>query len=240
MTTTDTPARPDYGYKVSHNEKPPLALELLLDLVAWAEKDDAMMARFQTWGDWDQNTWSTLSASGTVDIPTGWTDPAYYGYTDASEDDERARREILRGSCGTSYCMAGQAVHQTGYRLLYSTAVGAGGVLTGQADQCIKIEGTGIVDEKGFEVMRDVPGTTGTVSAIGAQALGLTYEEAGELFNGDNTLTRIKELVNAIVVSRDLPQPYPEENIWDGYMEPSDYADYGGSSNEDDDEDDDY
>jgi hypothetical protein len=215
MTDTAVPAiptelAPDYQIKVSNNHRPPIAVDLLLDLVAWAEQDDARLAHMQAWGRWNQGTWSNASIAD-PEVDAGWEDPLISdpdGDQDIEDEDAKARQAILRGVCGTSFCMAGQAAHQAGYRMVYANHGSISrGVVRLSAEQCIKTEPTGFTDAKGFPILRDV-GQPVDISEIGAQVLGLDDDEAQELFGGDNTIGEIKGLVNRLCTDRDLPVPF--------------------------------
>jgi hypothetical protein len=221
MTTTPTyehGLHPDYRHLVTGDpRRPGIRLDLLLDLVAWAEHDDANLAKFQSWGSWEQGSWSALrfdNRAAEVPIPRGWNDPVL-DYREPEEADEAIRQEILRGACGTSFCMAGQAVHQAGYRLVYTanSRPDTEGKVYTSAENCVLTEPTGEYDARGFPVLRDV-GESQYISVAAQHVLGIDHDEANVLFGGDNSLDEVRAIVNLICENRNLPWPYPESGVW--------------------------
>lgn len=188
---------------------PPLAAELLLNLIEWAEADQRVVdtGKFEGWGHWDQSLWSSLPATNLVPGGARYADPTLEPGINGSINltpEQRAsiQHEIEGGACGTSYCMAGQAVSLSGRRLLY---VGDRERLA--ADYCVRIEETGEIDERGRPVTRDV-GEPVLVSQEGQRVLGLHYRESGALFGGENKIDDLKRITNWIFANRDLPHPF--------------------------------
>lgn len=227
MTTTDNDSAqrldPIYQNLVGDGlAYPPVRLDLLLDLVDWAERDDEDLAKFMNWGHWEQGSWSTFRAKQAdldVPIPYGWSDPLiqdFYGRPDAevSEQDAVIRQELLRGICGTSFCMAGQVALQAGYRMIYAGRTNVSTIAMASADNCIFTEETDAKDAKGFPVLRDV-GQVSSIGIVGQRVLGLDAVEANALFDGDNSIETIKRVVNYICENRGLPRAYPTFGSWD-------------------------
>jgi hypothetical protein len=171
---------------------------LLFQLIQWAERDERD-GEFQGWGHWDQSAW-------------GWvpTDP----------------KEVRNGACQSAYCMAGQAAHQAGWRLLYDggdeiirsvlsddSKVWQGSAIS--ASECVPQRNTGVKDSKGFDIWEDIPGGEAQpISVVGREALGLESDEAEMFFDGDNTLDTLKEMANLFCQDRGLPLLYPNEPIY--------------------------
>jgi len=173
---------------------------LLFDLIQWAEADERFDAAL--WGAWDQSAW-------------GWI------------ITEQERKERSNGSCQTAYCMAGQAVHQAGYRLDYDHGdalarnidmrdgtryVGPVAV----ASECIKQRPTGQVNAKGYAVMEDVPGAEKEqIGAVARETLGLDIDEADLFFEGSNEIEQLRQMANLFCASRGLPPLFPNDPVWD-------------------------
>lgn len=94
--------------------------------------------------------------------------------------------------CGTAYCAAGHAVVMTGHKIDWASAYD--GVAEFVIDE-------GITN----------PAWHPTISEVAEAELGLTYEQAEELFEGDNTLAELWDLAEqftdgAITPPADLPR----------------------------------
>ena len=187
---------------------PTLNSVLLFDLIRWAEHDDAIDAA--RWGTWDQSSW-------------GWVKV------------EDQMKEARNGACKTAYCMAGQAAHQGGYRLLFDTGdvhsvdieMYDGHHYEGDvasASDCVQQRPTNRRDSKGVIIWEDVPGADERpVSEVGREVLGLTSDEAEVFFEGDNDLHRLRSMANRFCQDRALPLLYPYDEVWDGdYPDPDD------------------
>jgi hypothetical protein len=119
--------------------------------------------------------------------------------------------------------MAGQAVVQNGYRILYENdgAIqnppagddGGDAHLSGMwlaASRCIKQQPTGTYDNRGRMIYEDVPGAQYEyIENVGQEVLGLTDDEADWFFESGNDISRLKGLVNGIATIRNLPMPFP-------------------------------
>jgi hypothetical protein len=195
---------------------PALDTVLLFDLIRWAEQDEAIDHAW--WGTWDQSSW-------------GWV---------MTDEEVKARRN---GSCKTAYCMAGQAAHQAGYRLVfdYSDTITReidmhdgthfdGHVAT--ASTCVPQRDTGRKNSKGYPIFEDVPGgEVEQVSIVGRQALGLTHAESDYFFEGDNGIDALKMMANRFCQDRGQPLLFPDWEVYD----PDDYDPQDGDYGDDDD-----
>lgn len=190
-----------------------LNLPALMTLIDWAEADEEVRRRrFAGWGDWRQSVWGTISAD----------DPNVKALIESDDADQQEHAvDLLRdfdrnGVCGTAYCMAGQAVAQAGYDLIFEDPyVGVDGVDLGlavaSAERCVKTEPTGEVDSRGRPIFREV-GEEGMIERTAARILGLTVDEEDLFFNGSNSIDRLKRYVNRFCANRDMEQvPYPEQ-----------------------------
>lgn len=190
------------GYDCRREDLPELNVGLLFDLVKWAEGDEALAQRYRNWGTWKQGLWAEID----------WNELAVHGI----DPEDGGEVEIARrnGVCGSAYCMAGQAVAQSDYRIIMED---------GGASNCIKEEWTGEVNEKGWQVWQDVPGARReAISDVAATVLGLTYVEQSQFFNGDNELPRLRELANLFTDARRMPLLFPDEPIASLYVEDAD------------------
>lgn len=112
------------------------------------------------------------------------------------------------GVCDTAYCMAGQAVVQSGKQIVYDDdnwyEDQVGGTLTRwqSATWCSPPVDTGKKTPKGVPIYTHNPDTETwvVISEAARLELGLTEDEADYLFNGDNELDRIIDLTAQITV----------------------------------------
>jgi hypothetical protein len=187
---------------------PTLNSTLLFDLVRWAEHD----AEFdhQIWGTWDQGAWGWVMA------------------------DQIEKAYVRNGVCRTAYCMAGQAVHQAGYRLLFDAnsqtereiEMADGRDFVGQvatANDCIKQYDTGRKDSKGFQIWEDVAtAEPEPINQVAIDILGLTHEEADVFFEGSNEAYQLREMANWFCQSRGLPLLYPYDDVYEPFLDEED------------------
>lgn len=143
-------------------------------------------------------------------------------------------KELRNGVCKTSYCLAGQAVVQGGYGLLY-TEMDSWRDADGKtwrefsADLCAPMieqtdeHGKPVRDSKGKRIM--VPDHTRSVyiSTAAQRILGIYETEADRLFNGDNNLADVVRIAIDIAASRDVTLDLPE-HIRDLAREPVAYV----------------
>lgn len=171
---------------------PELNLSLLMELVAWAEKDEDAAKRLGLLGGWDQSEWGSLD-----------------GKIKARKD----KTYVLPNVCGTAYCLAGGAAVAAGYRLIYDDFGMFHGGYVGMEDsatECIKTEPTGKYDKKGRPLYRDVPGADEEmIESVGAIVLGLAPDEADRLFSGGNGIRDLKDYINLFCAKRGIAEPYP-------------------------------
>jgi hypothetical protein len=172
---------------------------LLYDRIKWAEAGERLDDH-PSWGHWGQGSWAVMN--------------------DVDEDlfAELNLPVVTIGEanvCRTSHCIAGSAVVEAGYRLIYS----------GEpdryrqsivADDCIEQYDTGLKDLKGQAIWLDVPGARQeSIGGAGARVLGLSEEEADLLFDGDNDVDDLMRKANMFCANRRLPLLFPDEPIWD-------------------------
>lgn len=166
-------------------ELPKLNLDLLVQIIDWAEESEQGRVK-PGWGTWYQDEWGQADS----------TDPV------------KLRNDL----CQTAYCVAGQAAHQGGYRLIIEEYALSG--VAYSASHCVLTEPTGELDPKGREVRVDV-GMARSIPEVGAEVLGLCECEE-DLFEGDNDIEDLKAMTNGLAKSRGLPKPYPDEGIRGG------------------------
>ena len=186
---------------------PTLNATLLFDLIRWAEHDDTID---KSWGTWDQSSWGWVKATALTDGQV---------------------KEARNGACQTAYCMAGQAAHQAGYRLLYNEGdritrdieMFDGHHFDGlsiTASECVQQRPTDRRTPRGAVIWEDVPGATEEqISTVGAEVLGLTDEEAERFFEGDNDLPELRAMANRFCDDRGLPLLFPYDPTWSGEYE---------------------
>ena len=203
MTTIAT-RMPD-GYDCRRDELPELNVPLLYDLLKWAEGDEELAAKFRHWGAWDQGVWARIDLNEMRDMDLDARDP---------EAIEVTRRN---GVCQTAYCMAGQAVAQSDYRLIMDD---------GSATDCIKERPTDQKNARGFTIWEDVPNAPQReIWSVAQEILGLTYVEQSQFFQGDNQLGRLRELANLFTDVRGLPLLFPDDRIANLYRDEDDEDD---------------
>lgn len=202
MTTIAT-RMPD-GYDVRRDELPELNVTLIYDLLKWAEGDEALAAKFRNWGTWEQGVWARVDLNEMRDL----------GIRRTTAEIEVARRN---GVCQTAYCMAGQAVAQSDYRIIMDD---------GSASDCIKEQPTDRKNARGFTIWEDVPNAPQReIWSVAQEILGLTYVEQSQFFQGDNKLDRLRELANLFTDVRGLPLLFPDDRIANLYRDEDDEDD---------------
>lgn len=169
---------------------PELNATLLFDLVRWAEMDEQDIqfteAKFRNWGHWYQGHWAQ---------------------TEMPELTEEERQALRNGACQTSYCIAGQAVHQGGYRLDYES--------DGYANNVVQQRMTDLRTPRGVPIWEDVPGAQRQdIAEVAQELLGLTSDEAGNLFGGDNEVGHLKQYANLFALARRLPPLFADADIY--------------------------
>lgn len=220
----------DVGPRITlNNDYPPVALELLLNIVRWAEQDHLAESdpAFAGWGKWEQGSWAALNLDGAIE---GDLKVIADRYNAAGEDDDIEQEAVTfvqsaarANLCGSAFCMAGQTVYQAGFRMILDDSpVSAVGDEV-YADNCIAEYDTGLRTEKGMAIWRDRPEAQPVpIDHAAREILGLTSEET-VLFEGDNDITKIKSIVNWICQHRSLPLPYPDEAIFPDEYDPDEY-----------------
>lgn len=190
--------------------------ELIQTLIYWASQDQDHLRKWRDRfvGRWDQGTWGCLSDT----------------ITDDTID------KALTGVCGTSFCMAGQAVLQKGYRIDFGLSVEEmmkrkGEIWNSNADWCIPQEPTGQFDNRGRPIFRDAGGRE-SIRGVARDALGLTEEEANTFFGADNQIEDLKAFANGMATVRGLPIMFPDapswsqyDDSWDGHLSSGEQAD---------------
>lgn len=192
-----------------------LNTEAIALLIGWAEQDANMLARWRsldTWGVWEQGTWGTVRVPAPSDLPTRvdeWDDTVLADPDAARDEVDQA---VLNGACKSAYCMAGQAVTQAGYRLIFDEIDLEDHTLEGTAETCVRVVPTGERDNRGHMRYRDV-GDVEPISERAADILGLDYEEQDLFFSGSNTVVDLKRYANGFCEDRHLPWMYPEVGL---------------------------
>lgn len=180
---------------------PTLNTDMILDLIWWAERGESD-PRYHGWGRWYQNAWARVVNNTGKRL--NWFN---LGETEA----ERVAKANEENMCGTSFCMAGQAVVQSGYRLAMNRTI-AGDSETNTIFGCIKSEWTGEVDDKGRRIYRDV-GEERDISNAAQEILGLTAIERDKFFHGENSIDTLKGYANAFADARGLPLMFPDHGV---------------------------
>lgn len=175
-------------YRYTNDAPPTLDTTLLFNMITWAEQDEEIQnyGLFAGWGLWNQGSWAIND------------NPAEAPAAQWVEDPHDT-------SCQTSYCMAGQAAHQAGYRAIFQ------GLHSGEA--CIKQETAGRT-KQGYTIWQDVTNAPiESIAIVGRRVLGLTDDEADLFFEGDNELDDLRRLANTFCFGRDLPLLFPNDPI---------------------------
>lgn len=198
---------------------PTMNAEMLYDLIAWAEFDQdeltkplTLAERFARWGHWGQGAWSIKTIRQPMTM-------------------EQAQVALSNGACQTSYCMAGQAVVQSHYRIIYTDRydIAQDGVLKPDqqliAEFCIRqIES--LDPTTGLTTRVDDPTAERRyISDVAQEVLGLDYDEASRFFEANNDLDDLKQMVNGFCDTRRLPLLYPTHGIWEDPDDDDDYED---------------
>lgn len=165
-------------------------LDTLMDIIKWAELSvqttSDVIPGYESWGRWDQGQWAADWKKGDL-------------------LDHIQNRNV----CGTAFCIAGQVAWQNEYRMLLDPAD-----LT--ANSCIKERPTNKRDNHGHVIWEDVPGAQPVdIEHIAADLLGITAREANRVFDGNNTITNLKERVNWLCRTRHLPLAYPDFAVYE-------------------------
>lgn len=103
--------------------------------------------------------------------------------------------------CGTAFCMAGQAAVQTGHNFIFDN--------DGTAEECYPVVFKGL-DDKGKPKYKRA-GSNISISEAGAKSLGLNSIEAGLLFDGHNTSSKIFYYAHAFATARGVKLNVPSE-----------------------------
>lgn len=189
-----------------------LNTEAIALLIGWAEEDVNLLARWRSldlWGRWDQGTWGSAELPANEAGVTLHEDEWGTSLDDKDEAREEVDKAVLNGACQTAFCMAGQAVSQAGYRLIFDDVDLEGMMLTGTAEYCVRAEPTGVRDNRGHMTYRDVGDPT-NISSKAASILGLGHDEQQRFFSGSNTIDDLKEMANDFCADRGLARMYPE------------------------------
>lgn len=186
---------------------PTLNLDLIDNLIKWAERDTANDIALQQWieehrlGVWDQAIWGVAEVTNEAKEIAG------------AVDQEVIDLDVYEGVCRTAHCMAGGAVAASGYRLVYEDdepivrMVGDVDLSVVTADKCQK--GTWVKDGRG--VNRFIPEHDyEDVQTVATELLGITELEASSFFFGGNTIADLKRYVNKFCDERGLVQHYPD------------------------------
>lgn len=186
-----------------------LNTEAIRLLIGWAEGDrDFILAHrgMEQWGSWEQGTWADVQfdAPNAVNPDTETVDVGV-----ALTEYEQA---VANGTCQSSFCMAGQAVVQAGYRLgVHPGWLGEGVRVQDNTSRCVEQRPTGRFWPSGRPVMEDVPGRDAeSIPDVAQEILGITFDERDQFFNGSNTIEDLKIIANEICRHHDEPIMYPE------------------------------
>lgn len=178
--------------------------DFIYKAILWAQEDEAFLASLSEsernwWGDWEQGHWGSVEDNEELVATTFYRNRHLDGY----QTNLNAFADAIRsGECKTSYCQAGQRVHQAGYRLMLDG--------DNSAVNCIEQRPTGRKTALGAEEMEDVPGVRPrSIEATARELMGITYAEAGVYFEGDNDVDRLKEIANWMCERRGIPLMWP-------------------------------
>lgn len=177
----------------SDAELPKLNIDLLRECADWASYRSGLHGQPL----WNQGNWH------------GWVRKGFAHYVNGRKREE--------GYCGTSFCVAGYAVHAAGWSEQVGPLLEQGLI---SEDRVESIYGCEYGDDVVHATELTNPamiGYDGTMVAPhakhwghiswgqGAQKLlGLTDWEAGALFNGDNTIRQVRNTCKAIAESRGM------------------------------------
>lgn len=183
---------------------PTLDLERLVKIISWADTPDSSSEHW-----WKQSTWADFYPDR--DLENELQDLLDKDQHEAF--DKRVAQAIRDDACGSTGCIAGHTVHDAGYRLIYNSEF--------EAFDCILQHPTHEVDDKGRVLWEDVPDTEPeSIPSVARRLLGLTEYESSCLFDGENSLDRIKSWVNVFADARGLPIPYQDSfDLYDRELE---------------------
>lgn len=189
---TDQYALDGAGYR--YQELPKLNLELITECLRWVEHNTEETESPL----WFQGTWNTTINKDNRDVQYQFQGTARENY------------------CGTAFCVAGYAVHASGFSMNMSSLAKAG--LLDKFDYPLAYEDPETAIYR-FTEMTD-PGMVGHDGELvapnatrwgeidwetaGQRLLGLTPTETARLFAGNNGASYIRALILAIVKSRGL------------------------------------
>lgn len=121
-------------------------------------------------------------------------------------EDHRQKVWAEMSSCGTAMCFAGWAVALSGSRFLWDNAPAA---FSHQAHYCTVPEESPMAIEPGdhwvyreiedFDIELGEGERIAYISDTAMHLLDLTFKQANELFDSDNTLEEIEEIVKDII-----------------------------------------
>jgi hypothetical protein len=182
---------------------PMLNIGLFSDVVEWAAQDHwseqqlpAWAKKFKSWGRWHQGSWGHVLQSmiGNGDL-----------------------RVLEPNVCGSSFCMAGQAVAQLGYAFLttpsdnftWDAEEGSGALSVAYAAPKVFER----LDDKGRPVYKVLRDQADSIATIAQKALGLTSEEASWFFDGDNSIGTIVDLALRFAAKRGQNLNLPDDVV---------------------------
>lgn len=192
---------------------PELNTSLMRDLLIWAAQDEEFFARADKYLSWGQ-----------------W-DQGIWG------------KELRNGVCQSSYCMAGQAVIQTGWTLDYQKdpyANSYDNLVCFTAESCgplvhkiDEVTGDRVRDSKGKPVMVLDRSRVQSIASRAQLVLGLNEMEASWFFDGDNEICDLASMAILFADMRGVDLNLPEDlEKFRGQCKGSDLADYYAEESE--------
>jgi hypothetical protein len=177
------------GEVTIETDLPDLNTGLLRQLLVWAAADEEYLTR--------------VMAERYGVLPEEW----------GSWDQGIWAKEIRNGECKSSYCMAGQAVVQGGYALIFDKTYEMampGGQTQHQAHNCAPRIQTGVHPTTGLPIFGPDMDRRVQINDAATGLLGITDEEDC-LFSGDNSLTTLVSLGSFYARRRGLDLELPED-----------------------------
>lgn len=162
--------------------------ELLKELVEWVEHQDSLPVEDPE-RKWNQHAWAAIKE----ELIQYTQDSGYLGRI-VLEIKEESRDPNV---CGTAYCVAGKVVVDAGYKFLFDD-------YDGMATMAVPKDVTVLYNEDGVTVGYDermrlnALAFASTVDEIARDLLGISKDEAQQLFAASNTSSDIRMVAERI------------------------------------------
>lgn len=195
---------------------PTLNVQMLKDLIAWAEddvRDEALKHRIDRLGlgEWDQGSWGYAKVRRLLQRKH-----PDLGNAEISLTQDEVEESVSTGLCGSAHCQAGGAVLLSGeWRPIWGSEYGIDedtfrNIYTNEGTQPVVIQyeaELGEWDDDGKWVPHPDHHVR-SIDKIARDVLGLTDEEAASYFHADNSISTLKAYANRFAEKRGLGHLY--------------------------------